>query len=246
MDARMTPRADSPSHPRPVPPRQLPDFGLVLAGGGSGSRFGAAGNKLLLEWRGLAVFCHPLRTFLPFLAPAHVVVTAPPALLAEFRAALAAAGLPVAIRVLPGGVTRLDSVAAGVAALPPAVRHVAVQDGARPLTSAELFLACAESARRHGSGVAARPVTDTIKVADAAGLVLATPDRASLWAAETPQVFRRDWLEDGLRSARARGVAATDDAQAVELAGHPVRLVRATAANPKITWPDDLERLLPA
>jgi 2-C-methyl-D-erythritol 4-phosphate cytidylyltransferase len=232
MDARMTPRADSPSHPRPVPPRQLPDFGLVLAGGGSGSRFGAAGNKLLLEWRGLAVFCHPLRTFLPFLAPAHVVVTAPPALLAEFRAALAAAGLPVAIRVLPGGVTRLDSVAAGVAALPPAVRHVAVQDGARPLTSAELFLACAESARRHGSGVAA--------------LVLATPDRASLWAAETPQVFRRDWLEDGLRSARARGVAATDDAQAVELAGHPVRLVRATAANPKITWPDDLERLLPA
>ena len=220
------------------------DLGLILACGGSGQRFGAERNKLLLEWRGLALFCHPLRAFLTLAPPEHAVVVVPAPLLDAFRAAMDSAGIPRAVRVIAGGAARQDSVANGLAALPRAVRIVAVQDGARPCTTAELFLACAESAREYGSGIAARPVTDTIKVADSAGNVKSTPDRATLWAAETPQTFRRERLEGGLHFVRLNNLAVTDDAQAVELAGHATRLVTATAPNPKITFPEDVARLL--
>ena len=220
-----------------------PDAGLILACGGSGTRFGADQNKLLMEWRGLAQFCHPLRTFLPLLRPEQIVVAAPAELLPAFRAAMIAAGLPAGIQLIAGGGERRDSVALALAALPETVRFVAVQDGARPRTSAELLRECLESARSRGSGVAAHPVTDTIKVVDAAGRVLETPDRATLWAAETPQAFRRDWLEAGLTLAREQNRAVTDDAQAVELAGNPVWLVHSREPNPKITHPHDLALL---
>ena len=231
--------------PNPQSKTRLTDTGLILACGGSGQRFGPDRNKLLLDWRGAAVFCHPLRTFLALLPPEHAVVVAPAPLLDAFRAAMDAAGIPRGVRLVAGGATRQDSVANGLAALPCGVRIVAVQDGARPCTTAELFLACAESAREHGSGIAARPVTDTIKVADAQGNVKNTPDRATLWAAETPQTFRRERLEDGLHFVRQNAIAVTDDAQAVELAGHATRLVRAAAPNPKVTFPADLDRMPP-
>ncbi len=223
----------------------LTDLGLILACGGSGQRFGPGRNKLLIEWRGAAVFCHSLRVFLTLAPPEHAVVVAPAPLLDAFRAAMDAAGVPRGVRIVPGGATRRESVANGLAALPCGVRIVAVQDGARPCTTAELFLACAESAREHGSGVAARPVTDTIKVADSAGNVKGTPDRATLWAAETPQTFRRELLEDGLHFVALNSLEVTDDAQAIELAGHATRLVRAAAPNPKVTFPADLDRLPP-
>lgn len=223
--------------------RVIPDLGLVLAAGGCGSRFGGRGNKLFLRWRGLPLFCHPLRRFLPLLRPEHVVIAAPAALHARFRRALRRAGLPAALRLVDGGATRQESVTRGLAALPAGARLVAIQDAARPATRAELLRACAESARRHGSGVAARAVTDTIKVVDGRGRVTATPDRATLCAAETPQVFRRRLLARGLAAVARRGLAITDDAQAVEAAGAPVYLVLHTDDNPKVTYPADLRRL---
>jgi 2-C-methyl-D-erythritol 4-phosphate cytidylyltransferase len=167
----------------------------------------------------------------------------PAALVPTFQAALATAALPPALHVVAGGRRRQDSVEAGLAALPPEVRIVAVQDGARPQTSLDLLLRCAASARERGSGVAARRVTDTIKIADAGGRVSATPERATLWAAETPQAFRRELLAAGLRRARENGQTVTDDAQAVELLGEPVFLIAHDSENPKITFPGDLVRL---
>ena len=223
--------------------RVIADVGLVLACGGSGQRFGADRNKLLENWQGLPLFCHSLRAFLPLLNPDHVVVVCPAALVATFRTILGESGFPAGVRIVPGGAQRQDSVEAGLLALPPAVAIVAVQDGARPLSSAELLLRCVASARDHGSGVAARRVTDTIKIADARGRVSATPDRTTLWAAETPQVFRRETLTAALRQARESGRKVTDDAQAVELLGKPVFLVEHARMNPKITFPDDVARL---
>ena len=81
------------------------------------------------------------------------------------------------------------------------------------------------------------------RIADAAGNVQSTPDRATLWAAETPQTFRRERLEDGLHFVQQNKLTVTDDAQAVELAGHAIRLVDGGTPNPKITFPDDLGRL---
>jgi 2-C-methyl-D-erythritol 4-phosphate cytidylyltransferase len=223
--------------------RVIPGLGLVVAAGGSGQRFGRGRNKLLVRWRGLALFCHSLATFLPLLRPGRIVIAAPPHLHPRFRRELQRAGLPEAIRLVAGGATRQESVAHGVRALPAAVTLVAVQDGARPCTAAALLAACAESARRRGSGVAARRVTDTIKLVEADGRVSGTPPRERLFAAETPQVFRRALLERGLAAAAAAGLTVTDDAQAVEAIGSPVYLVVHDGENPKITFPGDLRRL---
>ncbi|MBW2423793.1 MAG: 2-C-methyl-D-erythritol 4-phosphate cytidylyltransferase, partial [Deltaproteobacteria bacterium] len=90
-----------------------------------------------------------------------------------------------------------------------------------------------------GAAILAEPVRDTIKrVVD--GRIVETPPRQECWAAQTPQVVRRDWLEDGLASASAAGRLATDDAQLVEWLGREVRVVASRRPNPKITRPEDL------
>lgn len=217
------------------------DVGLVVAAAGSSSRFGTGDCKLLYELNGIPVLCHCLRTFARIVAPQATVVMAPPTMLKTFRKTLTASGIHPDVRVLPGGAERQDSVYKGIMALPLFVHIVAIQDAARPYTTPRLLEECIDSARRHGSGVAAKPVTDTIKIAGADGKVASTPDRSTLWAAETPQVFQRTLIADSYREIMAGGKHVTDDAQAVELANHPTFLVRHHEVNSKITYATDLD-----
>lgn len=221
------------------PAQVLSDTGLIVAAGGSSSRFGS-GNKLLMRLGGLPVFGHCLKAFLPLLPTGHTVLVVPAADEAHFAAALANAGLMDQVRLVLGGASRQASVQAGLSALPASATIVAVQDAARPLASADLLRRCVASARACGSGVAAHRVVDTIKAASPDGVVTATPDRRALWAAETPQVFRRDWLEKAYQRISREGLEVTDDAQAVQLSGHPVQLVVSTQNNLKITRAADL------
>ncbi len=223
------------------PLHQYPEVGVVIAAGGSATRFGGTTNKLLRNLDGIPLIAHCLRTFLTVLPADQMVVVIPPGQGAEFHGALRAGGLdPKAIRCVGGGERRQDSVGNGLRALPSPLTIVAVQDAARPYSSQSLIKDCLESARRHGSGVAARRVVDTIKVADSAGRVQRTLDRNLLWATETPQVFRRELLEAAYRQANAQGLAVTDEAQAVEILGQPVHLVEHREPNPKITFASDL------
>ena len=89
-------------------------------------------------------------------------------------------------------------------------------------------------------GLLAEPIVDTVKQADDDGLVCATLDRGRLWRAQTPQMFRLQELRGALVAARARELAVTDEASAMELAGHPVQLVRGPARNLQVTVPGDL------
>jgi len=213
--------------------------GLVVAAAGSSRRFGAA-DKLLLELDGSALFCHCIRTFSQRICPENIVVVIDWQHAAVFRAAAAAAGLAPDIQFVAGGQRRQDSVGNGLQALPAAVTLVAVQDAARPRTSLALLEACVASAQACGSGVAARPLADTIKHADAAGNVVQTLDRCCLFAAETPQVFDRAVLQHAYAQLQHNAVDVTDDAQAVEMLGLPVTLVKHTGINQKITFPGDL------
>jgi 2-C-methyl-D-erythritol 4-phosphate cytidylyltransferase len=88
--------------------------------------------------------------------------------------------------------------------------------------------------------LAALPVTDTLKEVAADGTVLATPDRARFWQAQTPQGFPRAVILEAHRRARAEGVRATDDAALCERYGIPVRVVEGAADNLKVTRPADL------
>jgi 2-C-methyl-D-erythritol 4-phosphate cytidylyltransferase len=136
-----------------------------------------------------------------------------------------------------GGATRSESVRNGLAAVPAEATIVCVHDAARPLASVALFAAVVEAVRDGADAVVpAVPVTDTVKVVDATGTVVATPDRATLVAVQTPQAFRAAVL----RRAHAGGADGTDDAALVERAGGRVVTVPGEAWNRKITQPEDL------
>jgi len=139
-----------------------------------------------------------------------------------------------------GGAERQDSVRAGLAGLPPEVEWVAVHDAARCLVAPEDVRRVVDQARASGAAILAERTRDTLKRVGGVGQVLETPERAGLWAAQTPQVMRRDWLLAGLEAAERDGRQATDDAQLLEWLGHEVRVVESRSANPKITLPDDL------
>jgi 2-C-methyl-D-erythritol 4-phosphate cytidylyltransferase len=139
-----------------------------------------------------------------------------------------------------GGDSRSESVrnALGVA---PDADIVVIQDAARPFVTGELVGRCIEAVEAGADGaVAAARVTDTVKEADAAGRVVRTLDRDTLWSIQTPQAFRAEVLRRALDTERIAD--ATDDASLVEALGGEVRIVEASARNFKITWPEDLER----
>lgn len=219
----------------------LNDTGLIVAAAGSGSRFGGNGNKLLQDLAGMPVICHTLANLLHDIVPACCIVLVPPDSEGDFRQVIRQIDKGREVTVLPGGVSRSESVLKGLRSLSDNVRIVAIQDGARPFTSASLLYKCVLSAREKDSGVAARRVTDTIKRATDDGCVIDTPDRATLWKAETPQVFRRRLIQQAYETAAAKQLQVTDDAQALEAKGHNVYLVEHNENNRKITYQQDLE-----
>ncbi len=160
-----------------------------------------------------------------------------------------AVGLPVfadpRVRRVAGGAQRSDSVLAALAALLAQGEPgdwVLVHDAARPcLQPGDLARLIARVVASGTGGILAEAIVDTVKEATAEGLVLHTLDRSRLWRAQTPQMFRLGELHAALESARAQGLALTDEASAMELAGHPVQLVPGSPRNLKVTLPADLQ-----
>lgn len=139
-----------------------------------------------------------------------------------------------------GGRERSHSVRNALAAAPPDAGAVVVHDAARPLALPEQFAACLAALADADAAVAAAPVTDTTKEADADGRVLRTLDRRALWAVQTPQAFRRTALAAALDQPEEVLARATDDASLVEAAGGRVRVVASPRENLKVTTPLDL------
>jgi len=207
---------------------------VVVPAAGAGRRMGGV-KKPFLELAGVPVLERALR---PFLADARVTAVvvalspddaaAPPAWLT---------GLDPRIRICAGGETRTDSVRSGIAALPPELDVIAVHDAARPFVTQEVVARCLDLAASGVGAVAGTPAVDTIKRVGMSGEILETPPRASLWQAQTPQVFPAR----ALREAYARpGVTGTDDAQLLEGEGLVVRMVDAGPRNFKVTHPGDV------
>lgn len=146
------------------------------------------------------------------------------------------------IQRVDGGTDRHDSVAAGLAALSNGVDYVAVHDGARPLISEQQIQKVLQSAIDHGAAASARPVTETVKRADSAGMVTAAVSRDDLWLMETPQIFKADLLVSAYKNVHQSGARVTDEVSAMELIEQPVYLVANASANPKITFPADIQQ----
>ena len=213
---------------------------LLIAAAGSGRRMGAEGNKLLLPVAGRPVLAWTLEAALACPAISWIGIVGQP-LDGEAIAAIVAAASPDRpVRWIVGGDTRQESVSLGLAALPPEAEGVLIHDGARCLVEPELLQRCAAAVSGGAAVIAATPVTDTIKQVDVEGTITATPDRRSLWAAQTPQGFPVHQLRAAHASAREQGWSVTDDAALFELLGLPVQVLEGPPSNIKLTTPFDL------
>lgn len=227
-------------------------MGVVIVAAGQGTRLGGAVPKQYLPLGGVPLLLRALRPFTAHPDVAHTVVVLPPADAATPPGWLAAV-LGGTLSAVAGGAERSDSVACGLAALPPACQVVLVHDAARPFVDQEIISAVIAVARRGEGAVPAVLVGDTLKEADPADSpgqvprVLRTVPRERLYRAQTPQGFPRSVLERAHARAASIGSHATDDALLVEQLGITVRLLPGSARNMKITTEEDLriaERLL--
>lgn len=209
---------------------------VIILAAGSSARMGGV-DKLWADLLGRPLIAHSIVMMGTVEGVRTLVLVGPAARHAELAACAAdAAARGVEVRCVEGGARRQDSVAAAIAAAPDAAWYL-VHDGARPFASAALARRVIEGARRHGAAIPGVPVTDTVKHIDGDGRILATVERTSLRAVQTPQGFAGSLL----RRAHAEVTSdVTDDAAMVEWLGVPVFVVPGDPANLKITTPTDL------
>jgi 2-C-methyl-D-erythritol 4-phosphate cytidylyltransferase len=142
--------------------------------------------------------------------------------------------------VIAGGKERQDSVSNGLAYAGNEYDIVVIHDGVRPFVTEDMLARSIEAALRFGAAVAGIPSKDTVKEVDCNGGILRTLDRETIWLAQTPQVFRRQVIQDAYARAAADDYRGTDDASLVERLGITVRMVMGSYTNIKITTPEDL------
>lgn len=213
------------------------DWTAIVLAGGSGSRMGAGKNKVLLQLCGKSVISRSVEALSRHADSVIVVCRAGDE--AALTAALTADGVDVsALRFAPGGETRQASVANGLKLVE--TPCVMVHDGARCLVDDATIDRVKASVAACGTGVAAVPVTDTIKAVDAEENAVATPDRAALRAVQTPQGFTTELLRRAHAQAAAENYLGTDDASLIEHLGLPVHLTEGSRGNIKLTTPEDL------
>lgn len=212
----------------------------IVVAGGRGARFGGERPKQFVEVRGRSLVQRAVDAFVTSPHVQDVIVVLPEEEAANPGAVLGASGS--AVRVVPGGERRQDSVANGFEAVPAPCDVVLVHDAARPFVSDDLIARAIAAAQAHGAAIVAVPARDTVKRGEPAGdtvRIVETLPRESIHLAQTPQAFRRDVLADAIALGRA-GTEATDEAALAEAAGHPVVLVEGDPHNIKITTPGDL------
>lgn len=198
-------------------------------------------DKLAAELAGERVLVRSVRAFLRCETISQVVLVTPEERFSWFSE------LDDRLQRVDGGVERSESVARGLAALREDISLVAVHDGARPLVRVEEIEACFQAAAESGAASLGRRVTETLKRADAQGLITESVSRDDLWIMETPQIFRKDLLCKAYDEVKKRQEVVTDEVSALQLIGVATKLVENFSPNPKITIAGDLrlaERLL--
>ena len=212
----------------------------IIVAAGKGTRMGPNVDKLWLEVAGQPVIAHTWKQFNDADCIGRIILVVRGGMQANFSALAEKFHFKKAFQLVAGGAERQDSVWNGLEALPPETEIVAIQDAARPCTTAALIADTIAAAREMGAAVAAHPVADTIKESADGQVISRTVDRSKLWAVQTPQTFRVEVIRRAITSAREHQLVLTDDTAACELIGQPVCLVKSTSPNPKVTVPADL------
>jgi 2-C-methyl-D-erythritol 4-phosphate cytidylyltransferase len=211
--------------------------GAVIVAAGNASRMGGI-DKVMAPLDGEPMICRTVRAFQNCDAIREIVVVTRQDLIVPIMDLCRDQSKVKAVVV--GGSSRQESVSMGLNALSDKVKLVAIQDGARPLVSWEVIDRTVRAAHSYGAAAPAVAVKDTVKVVQG-GIVKDTPDRSTLRAVQTPQVFDLDLLKGALKKAKEDGAEVTDDCSAVERLGMSVRIVEGDERNIKVTTPMDLK-----
>jgi len=145
------------------------------------------------------------------------------------------------IDLVSGGARRQDSVYNGLQKIDPNCSIVVIHDGVRPFVKHDQLIATIKGARKFGACILGVPAYDTLKQVDACDNIVHTLQRGTIWLAQTPQTFRCDLIKKAHKKAREEGYRGTDDASLVERLGEPVKMIRGSRGNIKITHKEDLE-----
>ena len=215
----------------------LKKCGAVIVAAGTASRMGGI-DKVMAELQGEPMILRTVRTFQNCDCISEIVIVTRQDLILPIGQLTQ--GLSKVQAVVAGGSSRQESVHLGLNALSKDVELAAIHDGARPLVSWQVIDRAVRAAHSYGAAAPAIPVKDTIKVVKS-GVVVTTPDRSTLQAVQTPQVFDFDLLRAALKKAEEDKAQVTDDCSAVERLGMNVRIVEGDERNLKVTTPMDLK-----
>ena len=216
---------------------KLQRCGAVIVAAGSASRMKGI-DKIMTDLGGMPVIARTVKAFQECDCISEIVIVTREDLIPAVTAACL--GMEKVTAVVAGGDSRQESVNNGLNALSDKVKLAAIQDGARPFATWQMIDRVVRAANTYGAAAPAIPVKDTIKVVNG-GVVTGTPERKTLNAVQTPQVFDKDLLRAALKKAKEDGAEVTDDCSAVERMGMSVKIVEGDERNIKITTPMDLK-----
>ena len=230
---------------------------VIIPAAGHGRRMGGVSGKQFIPIGGIPVLARTLLAFEHFYEwqkyvrpfSMHGILVTSEESMEDAAAICEEYKINFIEKIIAGGPTRQASVWNGVCALtglasPPGEEDIVfIHDGARCFVDSDTLLRCLNGAREHGVCTAAIPVKDTIKQVESAGSskVAATPNRATLYAVQTPQAFLYPLLVESYSAGQKEKRSATDDTSLAEAIGLPVYLVEGDYTNIKITTPEDLE-----
>ncbi len=214
--------------------------GAIIVAAGQGSRMGLGYNKVLADLQGRPVIEWTIRNFVfSGLIDTLILVVNP-----KDKEDMTRICDPYISRiefiVEIGGDNRQDSVYNGLKALPEKVETVLIHYGARPFVDREIIESSIKNAREHGAACTGLPARDTIKIVNSKNAVLSTPDRESVWHAQTPQSFKKDIIIKAYENAKNKSILGTDDAEVAESAGFKVYMFEGSSRNIKLTTAEDL------
>jgi len=212
----------------------------VIVAAGKGKRMGTEISKQFLPLCGKEILAHTVEKFEKAACIRDIILVTGGDALQDVRQMVQEYGWKKIISVTEGSKERQDSVFLGLQQVPQDTEIVLIHDGVRPFVTEEILERSIAAAKETGGCVAGVPAKDTIKVCDAEGFAIATPNRSTLRQIQTPQTFRRKEILAAYEKAKADGFLGTDDASVAEHSGFPVRVIMGSYSNIKITTKEDL------
>jgi len=215
-------------------------FAVILPAAGKSSRFQGRDKKPFALLDGRAVWLRSAELFVTREDVCQTLLVVAPEDLDLFRLRFTPNIAFMDIKIVAGGAERFESAANALAQVKPEADFVAIHDAVRPCLTEQLIDAVFARAEQIGAALLAVPVSDTLKRVDAQQHITGTVSRDGIWQAQTPQVFRREWLVEAYARRHELKEPITDDAQLLEALGRTVHVVEGASTNIKITKKGDL------